>query len=335
MNPELPWLETPWRRLAAQQAQDRLPHALMISGLPGMGKSVLAAALARLLLCQTPVSRDGVPAPCGQCEGCSLMAAGTHPDFRRLTVPEGKQQIPVDAVRGLIEFVGLSSQYRGARVALVEPADALNAASANALLKTLEEPPPDAVLILVSSRPSRLPVTIRSRCQRVHLSPPPADQVRDWLQASHPGLEAERIGELLAMAHGAPLAAAALLEEGVLDLRQALFDDLFGVLRGHLAVSVFSSRYEKHYDARLLGWIADWLHDLAALAQAEAPPRLRAPDRSGDLRRLASALDLKEIFALHRQVQEALRLFGQVAVNPQLALESLLVAWRAALDIKR
>ncbi|RMG58518.1 MAG: DNA polymerase III subunit delta' [Gammaproteobacteria bacterium] len=331
----LPWLRSPWRRLSDQKVQGRLPHALLITGLPGMGKGLLADALARLMLCQAPRDTGEGRQACGSCESCTLLDAETHPDFRRLGVPEGKQQIPVDEVRGLIEFVQMSSQFRGARVAMIEPADALNVASANALLKTLEEPPPDALLILVSSRPSRLPVTIRSRCQRLHLAPPSAVEVAAWLRARQAGVEEADLEKALAIAHGAPLAAAELLESDALARRDALFDDLFSVLRGQMSVSTFSGRFEGQYDSRLLGWIGDWLHDLALLSLTENPPDLRAPDKREDLLRLAKALDLKRVFSLHSRVQEALRLLGQVAVNPQLALEALLVEWQDALNIRQ
>src|SRR5690606_14968084 len=171
----LPWHAEAWTRLQAQIRRQALPHALLISGLPGLGKRRLAEQLAAALLCEA--GRNELQA-CGRCRACRPLVQGAHPDLFVVTPEEEGRQVRVDQVRGLIDQLALKSQYGGYRVGLIDPADRMNAAAANALLKTLEEPPPGVVLLLVAARPSLLPATIRSRCQQLTLSPPPAEQAR-------------------------------------------------------------------------------------------------------------------------------------------------------------
>src|SRR5450631_1519978 len=170
-----PWeVLPPWQEVAAATmlgARERWPHALLIAGPQGVGKRLLALHLARALLCETPLSNGRA---CGTCIGCGLVERRSHPDLRLIEpftydddgVATPVDAIGVDAIRDLTRFAQLSSHRGGAKVAVVVPADALNAAAANALLKTLEEPPPRTNLLLVSHRPGRLPATITSRCRR-------------------------------------------------------------------------------------------------------------------------------------------------------------------------
>ena len=169
-----PWQQSAWDGLMRRLGEQRLPHALLLGGGAGLGKRRLAGDLATALLCQTATG----PWPCGQCVGCTLMSAGSHPDFHEIGVEEGSRVIKVDAVRELGRSMGLKSQYGGFRVAIIAPAERMNASAANSLLKTLEEPPAGTVLILVADQPSRLPATVRSRCQRLDVHAPDGRAVR-------------------------------------------------------------------------------------------------------------------------------------------------------------
>ena len=163
----LPWHEQPWRKLRPALEGGRLPHAWLLSGRDGLGKTRFAHALAQALLCHQNIAadeRDNAQA-CMQCPACHQFMAGTHPDFMSLAVPEDKTIIRVNEMREFIQRLQLSSGYAQGRVGIVMQAEAMNASAANALLKTLEEPPANTWLFLVSAHPSRLPATIRSRCQ--------------------------------------------------------------------------------------------------------------------------------------------------------------------------
>ena len=167
MNAPYPWLEAAWQRLLSTKA--RPAQALLLAGPHGVGKGALAQAWAQALLCEAPQT-DG--AACGICPACHWFETGGHPDFRLVTLQEktGKEgdtrmatAIEVDQAREAVDFVQLSTYRAGFRVVLVNPADSLNLAAANALLKVLEEPPLNTVFVLVSDQPRRLLPTIRSR----------------------------------------------------------------------------------------------------------------------------------------------------------------------------
>lgn len=206
-----------WKGLVDQR--ERLPHALLLHGAPGVGKLALAERFAQFLLCE---KRGQGTEPCGSCEGCRWFLSGNHPDVRYIepeviaryvAVPEeGEEErskekkkpsivIKIDEVRALAGFVNVKSHRGGLRVAIVHPAEDITEQAANALLKNLEEPPAGAIFILVSHRPARLLPTIRSRCVPVPVPVPDAKAAAAWL-----GAQGVRNAERwLAFAGGAPL----------------------------------------------------------------------------------------------------------------------------------
>lgn len=217
---KLPWLEDPWNDYAARREQGRLPHALLITGPPGSGKRQLAEAMVAGLLCQR-----GRAAACGECRSCRLLDGGAHPDRFLVTPEEDKRDIKIKAIRALIDRLVLTTTISPCKVALIMPAEAMNRNAANALLKTLEEPPGDAMLALVSDDPGRLPATIRSRCQALLVRPPERAAAIDWLRAEH-GLDERSARLALEATAGSPLHAAALAEAGQLEAFRALRESL-------------------------------------------------------------------------------------------------------------
>lgn len=205
-----PWQEDLWRKLVAMQ--DRLPHALLMRGQEGIGKLDFATHLAKSLLCSSP---DKSAQACGSCPSCGWFDQSSHPDYKVLS-PESeagdddeqptsttskKSQISVAQVRQLSGFFELTSHQSGRRVVLVHPAETLNAASANALLKILEEPPAGVIFILISHRPQRLLPTITSRCQKLDMPVPLFDTAVQWLGSQ--GIKGAAVQ--LAYAGGSPL----------------------------------------------------------------------------------------------------------------------------------
>jgi len=170
-----PWQAGRWKQVLGAHAAGRLAHALLLAGPRGAGKGHFAAGLASFLLCESP---ERARRPCGECRSCAQIAAGTHPNLMRLQPAEDKRDIAIDDVRALLDRLHLSSHYGQAKLAIIEPADALNASGVNALLKTVEEPPPATHLLFVSERWRALPATLRSRCQILRFARPralPAD----------------------------------------------------------------------------------------------------------------------------------------------------------------
>lgn len=228
-TPTLPWLEAPLRDALGAA---RHHHALLIHGPAGVGQFELALRLAQSWLCTAPAAAR----PCDECADCRLVAAHSHPDLRVL-VPDALREslgwgadeddagttdakgsrarpskdIRVDAVRAAIAFAQLTASRGRCKVVVLHPAERLNAVAANALLKTLEEPPGDARFVLATGAPQALPATVRSRCQPLHLGLPPAAQALAWL--GEQGVEAPELP--LAVAGGQPLEALAAWREGL------------------------------------------------------------------------------------------------------------------------
>ncbi len=203
------WLAPAREQLLAGFQQQRMPHALLIQEAAGAGGTQLGMWTAQLLLCATPTALG----PCNLCPACSGVLADRHPDFTRVGLIEDSKQIRIEQVRELSAHLALASHQGGYKVALIDPADALNWNAANALLKTLEEPPPGTLLILVALQPSRLPATLLSRCQRLRIPAPQREVALRWLQQfAGPGpWEA-----VLDVIGNAPLLAAQLDPQAVL-----------------------------------------------------------------------------------------------------------------------
>jgi len=205
----LPWQGPLFARLCALAGDGRLPHALLLTGPKGAGKSRLAAAMASWLLCRSP----GAEGACGQCESCALTRGGSHGDLRWLAPEESKRAIGIDAVRGVVGFMQQTPGYGNYKVLVIEPAEAMTIAAANALLKTLEEPPGQAAIIMISNRPGELPATVRSRCSMTAVPlPAEADALRWLVQVS--GCEEVMAEQALVLAGGQPVLGAEMLAEG-------------------------------------------------------------------------------------------------------------------------
>jgi len=224
------WCRPAWSLLAARAANGTLPHALLLSGPAGLGKRALAEMFVRARLCET--SRDG--RACGACRACKLLAAGTHPDRVLVTLEPNpktgvmRKEIVVDQIRDLSARLAMASQLDGWQVAVIDPAQTMNVAAQNALLKTLEEPTDASLIVLVADQPWRLSATIRSRCQRIDIAVPQADEALAWLAAR--GIESAEA--LLAAAGGNPGQAWLLAERGGMQRRQEVARDLLALAAG-------------------------------------------------------------------------------------------------------
>lgn len=333
------WQTKQWQQLQQQIREQRLPHALLLTGQAGLGKRQFAVELARALLCRHPQA-DGLA--CGGCEACQLLQVehaaddsqnnkstavthmGTHPDCLWLEPEAADRAIKVDDIRELCASLSLTSQFGGPRVAIIHQADSMNINAANSLLKTLEEPGASSLLLLVSSRPQRLPITVRSRCQRIGFHVPEAELALAWLaqqQVSHSEL-------LLSLAHGSPLLAQQLAQSDALQPRQQLVEALLGVAQNQSLVT-HAEVLAKQPVFELLGWMHDWLVDvlrLLASPQAEIMNR----DYAAQLNQLAQQLNMQRVYGLLDEVLN-LRRMQTVSLNAQLLWEDLLISWQLLL----
>ncbi|MCC6303410.1 MAG: DNA polymerase III subunit delta' [Gammaproteobacteria bacterium] len=322
LNAPLPWHAACWERVCTLRETDRLPHALLLCGVRGMGKDRFARLLAHALLCETPAD---AAMPCGTCRSCRLTQAGTHPDLHRCAPEEDKSIINIDQIRAIGRFLELKAHYTGRKVVLIHPADQMNLSAANGLLKMLEEPPAGVHLILLSHRPAALPATVRSRCQRLTLALEDPRPALDWL-ARQPGIEPEEAAPLLALAQGGPLAAAELAAQGHLGRRQTMLQELQGIARRELDPLQVAENWLK-FDAKAsLYWLHGWLIDMIRLQAADRPPCVGNPDGLDTLSRLSSELKGPWLFTQLDRIAQALRLLEGPA-NAQLLLEEVLLPW--------
>ena len=245
-----PWMSDHWSFFLQRLDSDKLAHALMIEGPAGTGKVSLATAMVAKLLC-----RENQPQACGHCRSCTLFAAGTHPDCFNLQPEEGKEVIKVDQVRALIGKLDLTTSISERKVACIHPAEKMNGAAANALLKSLEEPTGNTVLVLVSDNPARLPVTIRSRCQAISVNQPDSQLVLEWLQDDS-GKDREKLQAALQAAGGSPLRAARYLDSPELDAYGQVRAGLAQLLERPGSVSMLSNELGGLNPVDLWRWLS-------------------------------------------------------------------------------
>lgn len=327
----LPWQQSLWLELSSQVLQERLPHALLLAGPDGVGKRWFARALIAFLLCE---DRSGYA--CGRCRACIQLAVGAHPDALLLGTDgllglaltedgrheqalahwqpddsrnEGRKRrdIAIDAARKLIERLFLSAHYGRARAALIEPADALNTNSVNALLKTIEEPPPATHLLLVSERPQSLPSTLRSRCQRIRFGTPSTEVAQAWLDAQLQRTESDA----LAAAHGAPLRALDLASGDELAQQRAWAELWTAVGRRRKDPVTAAASVDRDAAAAHLRWAFGWLQQ--RLRESVVQPGSNKGDPKAWMHMLDEVIEANRLAAGNAQMQ--------------LVLEGLFVQW--------
>lgn len=235
------WVDAPFARFIGALDAGRLAHAWLIGGPAGLGKRELAERIVGSVLC---TERQAGGEACGRCRGCQLRVAGTHPDLYRVGLElndrgNPRTEIVIDQVRSLSERLAQTSHSGGRRVALIDPADALNLNSVNALLKTLEEPPAAVVMLLVADQPSRLLPTVRSRCQRLDVRIPETTEALAWLQ--HQAIDADTARRALALAAGNPGEALTIARnQGLVD---GVIEDLLALRSATMAASEVARRW--------------------------------------------------------------------------------------------
>ena len=311
----LPWQADVWRRFLSATEAGRIPHAILLGGVAGTGKRQLALAMMARLLCEAP-DQD---AACGSCRGCRLRMAGSHPD-QILIEPEsnGSGILRIESARTLTEFTHRTSQYNGYRVALVMPAEAMNRHTANALLKTLEEPPAGMVILLVSHEPGRLSATIRSRCQHERLGTPAPALATAWLRERG----VDRAGEMLELAGGSPLTALELAgSHGTerLDSLLAAIDALVAGRRGVVETATEWQAVGALETTRLMQRLA------VQLMRAQADPGAAMSGLAG-AEALRARLDLKRMSRISERLLSLRDAAGQ-SLSRELSMEALFLVW--------
>ena len=316
-----PWLEPYRLTVATALTQGRLPHALLLTGLPGLGKGVLAEAIAGQLLCGAATLETG---PCGHCDACAQLNAGSHPDYLRIQPEEDSSVIKVDQIRLLAEKLSFSSHQGGYKVAVLNPAGSMNINAANSLLKTLEEPSDNTVLLLICERPSQLPATVRSRCQQIRVEVPGQDAALQWLAGQ--GI-AGPAGTYLKMAHGAPLEALKQAQADSITARREHLDSLVDILEGRATPLAVAQSWSGEEDMRGICWMREWLMDVIRIGMTGQTSEVRSVDLLETLRKLARRLDSRVVFNQLERINSTLA--ASASLNRQMLTEDILLAWAA------
>ncbi len=317
------WQQSQWRNII--QRKNTLPHATLLRGRAGIGKDDFALHLAHTLLC-SQVSLEGA---CGACPSCLWLKEGNHPDFKFIT-PEDeveesaskkkinkKTQISVAQIRKLYDFLSLSShQVHGQRIILISPAEALNLASANALLKMLEEPPANTLFLLVASQPQRLLPTIISRCQVIDFSIPSKVDATDWLMAQ--GVHQPEA--LLEYAGGAPLAALQMQDH--LAANEQLIQQLSK--GGRLDPFVSAPLFLTAGMERAIDIIQKWVFDLLSYRLTQSSHYHSQQIQA--LQALCKSVNLSVLLQFQRSLTEAKKAANHPLSN-EMQLENLLLQY--------
>jgi len=316
-----PWQSELWERLTHRE---RHAHAYLFHGPAGIGKRALAERLVGRLLCQNVAAGEA----CGQCKACLLLRAGTHPDYFLVEPEEVEKPIRVDQIRSLVDFVAQTAQLGGRKVILLEPAEAMNLNASNALLKSLEEPSGDTVLVLISHQPSRLLPTIKSRCVQQACPVPRPEESLAWLAQALPDLSSEDLNDVLTLAGGSPLTAARLHAMGVQAYRSHVVDGLKKLLKRQIAPSPLAESWNSIPLLLLMDWFCEWALLILRYQMTRDQEATGLADMSKVIQYLGDKADSTQVINLQNWLlEQRQKVMGKANLNRVLLLEALLIRW--------
>ena len=304
------WFETARAEVKAAIAGGRLAHGLMIHEDPGAGGLDFARWIAQTVNC-----RETSRAPCGECQQCRWIAADQHPDVTRLS-PEGEStQILIQSVRDLAADLALTSHGQGYKVAIIAPAEAMNHFASNALLKTLEEPPARTVVLLVTSQPSRLLPTLRSRCSRLRLVGPSQQAAAQYLEAAR---GAGPWAEALVATSAGPFALLEADPAAIAQLHRDTLATLRDIGSGHVQPPAIAERWAKGELGIRLSCLESWVTE-----------RILESGSIRDVTHLSGQVippNICRLFELSDAVRD-MRKLSHTSINKTMAVEALLWRW--------
>ncbi len=322
-NSLFPWHSDVWASLQQRRLQQRLPHALLLTGAVGMGKMQFSQQVAHSLLCNQPTA-DGFA--CQHCPACRLLHSGNHPDLLQIKPSEAGKAIQVDQIREMIKFCALTSSYGRYQVVIISPAEAMNHNAANSLLKILEEPNANTLIMLISHRPMGLLATVRSRCQKLDFNRTDKHLMQNWLNQKLQTLKQNQYSAelLLALTHQAPLAALALLEENIIQKRKTLFDSLPTLLEGQIDPLKIAEQWQTLDGVQVIQWLQSWTMDMIRFLMTQQLTVIINQDYQAFIQKISTRFELKHLFQLLEQQQENYRLLTTGAnIKAQHLLELL------------
>lgn len=323
MKAIFPWNLTRWQHVIQMWQDNRLPHALLCCGAPGMGKSAFVQQFAQTLLCEKPQT-DGQA--CGICKSCHLLAGGNHPDLLRIEPAEVGKKIQIEQIRQAIQFCTLTAHYARYQVIIINPAEAMNANAANGVLKLLEEPPAKTLMLLVSHQPRTLLATVLSRCQRLDFSDVDHTMTQTWLQSQISAQQDARL--LLNLVNQAPLAALHLATSEVLDARKRLFTSLIQLLTQQVEPISVAEQWNGYDIKQTLQWMLSWTMDLIRIKMTRQTYYLVNYDWQDALQQLSKQFTSINLFKLLDLQTETYKLVNYTSsIKSQGLLEAIAITW--------
>lgn len=328
---QYPWHEGSWDYFIKAREKNHLPHALLLSGENGIGKLDFANRLVKSLLCITTHENAAAGSvenikeydACNHCQACKTYESKANPDYLSIDLLEDKQQIGVDQVRQLSAFLSLSRSFNCYRVVLLNQVERMNLNAANSLLKSLEEPTNNTVIILLTSQFNRLLPTIKSRCQILKLTTPTKSVAQKWMQQHSP--ELKNPAELLDMAYGKPLAALKIDAEEI-QSREKFSKDLIGLIKNQESITTIAKAWEKYNSELLLNWQITWVQDF--LKQSIQGKTLESTEEKHTLTllELSKLKSLTQLWQIYHELIKQKR-YIHTSVNPLMFVENMLILW--------
>lgn len=301
MHTIYPWQQQQWQYLMKRKDSAKLPHGLLLTGARGLGKYHFALAFAELLLCEHNAETAQ-----------RLIQAGNHPDLHILQPEATGKAIKVDQIRTIIDITARRSHQGGYQIIIIEPADAMNINAANALLKTLEEPLGEVIILLITDRPALLPATIRSRCQKLGFHAPTKEVAHKWLQQHIDN----NIDNLLALTNNAPLLALQLGKDNTYAQYQTIANALMDLITGKIDALKFSSLCLDMEQHTLLNYLQMLLLDML---------------RGQFTKKTAITVNTNAVIDCYDKIINLIK-YNSNNLNPQLMLEDLSLYMEAKLS---
>jgi DNA polymerase-3 subunit delta' len=309
-----PWQQNSWQKLLTYYRSQRLPHALLLRGITGLGKQQVAQDFAQLLLCQNLAALKHSDFSCGTCYSCGLCCAASHPDCQIIQPATDGGIIKIEQIRQLHDLLTAKPHQGAYRCIIIKPAGAMNNYASNALLKILEEPPPQTVIMLIDEMRTSLAATIISRCQILNFTAPIAATAISWLQQQTldpAALNTEAMWrEILLATYGAPLLALEWQRQGIWSDYQQLSQQLLALTIGNADPLIVAERWHNSSLSWLLNTCLQQLMRMI-ISQQQPSPRL-----------------LAKLLTLATLLQDLLKeISGPYNLNNLLIIELIFIKW--------
>jgi DNA polymerase III subunit delta' len=320
-----PWQKNNWQNITNRVSQGKVPHALLFSGQKGLVKLHFAFAFAKFLLCSNKTDNQ----PCGKCRSCVLWQAKTHPDFYLIEPESASAAIKIEQIREIVSQLSQTANQNIGKVVIVSPAEKLNLAASNALLKTLEEPTADVFFILVSNNHLQLLPTIRSRCQILYFAPPDPNLAKKWLQENLPETNSANFEPLMKLANHSPLMVQSNLINN--ELRMKILKMLSEALTKKITPLKLAETLGEYDLVEIINHVEMGLLDLIKIKLGVTDHVINY-DCLDILRGIEHSLEVSQLFACLTKINKLHAAAVNSNVNKQLVLDNMSLAIYGASD---